>query len=184
MAYKYKEKEIKVGSSWTDDNGFIHPYNWADTWSSDDLVKWGVTYSADPDNSFDSKFYSSKGVEKNLNDVNVVDDNGKAVLDEDGKQLVSKGLKSIWIEKTKTQAKALLAESDWYVTRKADIGEAIPSNIDTYRKAVRTAAASIETKINACSDLAAFISLFNVPMDSNNRATGNAPIYDFPDKVS
>lgn len=184
MAYKYKDKELKVGTSWKDDDGITHPYNWATSWSSDDLTKWGVTITSDPDISFDSKFYSAKGVEKSLKDVNVVDDDGKAVLDEDGQQVVNKGLKTIWIEKTKNQAKLLLAESDWYVSRKAETDKAIPSNILTYRAAVRTATTTIENKINACSDLAAFISLFDVPMDSNNRATGNAPIYDWPEKVS
>jgi hypothetical protein len=184
MAYKYKDREITVGSSWRDDDNILHPYDWASAWSSDELKKWGVTYTPDPDISFDSKFYSAKDVEKNLNDVNVVDDDGKAVLDENGKQLVSMGLKSIWIEKTKTQAKTFLAESDWYAARKAETDKAIPSNILTYRAAVRTATTTIENKINACSDLAAFISLFQVPMDSDNRATGKAPIYDWPDIVS
>ena len=172
MAYKYKDKELKVGSSWTDDNGFIHPYNWADTWSSDDLAKWGVTYSADPDKNFDRRFYISKDVAKSLTDITNED------------KTVTPGLKSIYIEETKKTANSKLAASDWYVTRKADIGEAIPSKIDTYRKAVRTAASNIETKINNCSDISSLEKLFDVPLDSNNRSIGNAPINDWPDEVS
>jgi len=185
MAYKYKDIEIKVGKSWTDDNGFIHPYNWADTWTSDDLTKWGVSIVEDADTSYDYKFYWSKGVERSLTDINVVDDAGKAIIDpETGKQMVQIGLKSKWIDMIKKEAKSLLEGTDWYVVRKTDIGEAIPSDVDTYRKAVRTAAASIETKINECSDLAAFKALFDVPKDSDNKATGPAPINDWPDKVS
>ena len=174
-----------MGKEWIDDNGFKHPFNWANTWSSDDLKKWGVTIETTTDTSFDGRFYSAKDVELKLADEKVVDGDGKAVIDaETGQQAIAAGLKSIWIESTKVMARTLLSSSDWYVTRKADIDEAIPSNIDTYRKAVRTAAASIESKINACSDLAAFKALFDKPVDSDNKPTGKAPIYDWPDEVS
>ena len=45
---------------------------------------------------------------------------GDAVLDTDGNQLVTKGLKTIWIEKTKATAKSLLSPTDWYVVRNAE----------------------------------------------------------------
>ena len=184
MAYKYKERYLKVGKAWQDDDGFKHPYNWSSSWSSDDLSKWGVTVEADADTSYDDRFYWAKGIERKLADVNVVDDDGKAVNDPTtGKQMVQLGLKSIWITRTKESANGLLASSDWYVTRKAEASTAIPSDISTYRSAVRTASKTIEDKINGCADLDAFKALFDVPMDSDNKPTGNAPIYDFPDEV-
>ena len=184
MAYKYKERYLKVGKAWQDDDGFKHPYNWSSSWSSDDLSKWGVTVEADEDTSYDSTFYWAKGIERKLADVNVVDEDGKAVNDPiTGKQMVQLGLKSIWITRTKESANGLLASSDWYVTRKAEASTAIPSDISTYRSAVRTASKTIEDKINGCADLDAFKALFDVPMDSDNKPTGNAPIYDFPDEV-
>jgi len=184
MAYKYKERYLKVGKAWQDDDGFKHPYNWSSSWSADDLKKWGVTVEADVDTSYDDKFYWAKGIERKLSDENVVDADGKAVNDPTtGKQMVQLGLKSIWVTQTKTTANSLLASSDWYVTRKAEASTAIPSNISTYRSAVRTATKTIEDKINGCADLDAFKALFDVPMDSDNKPTGNAPIYDFPDEV-
>jgi len=184
MAYKYKDRYLKVGKAWQDDDGFKHPYNWSSSWSSDDLTKWGVSVEADEDTSYDNKFYWAKGIERKLADVNVVDDDGKAVNDPiTGKQMVQLGLKSNWIAQTKTTANGLLASSDWYVTRKAEASTAIPSDISTYRSAVRTATATIEKKITDCADLDAFKALFVVPMDSDNKPTGNAPIYDFPDEV-
>jgi len=184
MAYKYKERTLKVGKGFTDDNGYKHPYNWASAWTDEDKAQWGVTFEADPDTSFDSTFYWAKGIERKLADVNVVDEDGKAVNDPTtGKQMVQLGLKSNWIAKTKTTANSLLASSDWYVTRKAEASTAIPSDISTYRSAVRTASKTIEDKINGCADLDAFKALFVVPMDSDNNPTGNAPIYDFPDEV-
>ena len=184
MAYKYKERYLKVGKAWQDDDGFKHPYNWSSSWSSDDLSKWGVTVEADEDTSYDSTFYWAKGIERKLADVNVVDEDGKAVNDPiTGKQMVQLGLKSIWITRTKESANGLLASSDWYVTRKAEASTAIPSDISTYRSAVRTASKTIEDKINGCADLDAFKALFVVPTDSDDEPTGNAPIYDFPDEV-
>jgi len=184
MAYKYKDRYLKVGKAWQDDDGFKHPYNWSSSWSSDDLTKWGVSVEADEDTSYDNKFYWAKGIERKLADVNVVDDDGKAVNDPiTGKQMVQLGLKSNWIAQTKTTANGLLASSDWYETRKAEASTAIPSDISTYRSAVRTATATIEKKITDCADLDAFKALFVVPMDSDNKPTGNAPIYDFPDEV-
>jgi len=184
MAYKYKERYLKVGKAWQDDDGFKHPYNWSSSWSSDDLSKWGVSIESDVDTSYDDRFYWAKGIERKLEDENVVDEDGKAVNDpRTGKQMVQLGLKSNWIAQTKTTANGLLASSDWYVTRKAEASTAIPSDISTYRSAVRTASKTIEDKINGCADLDAFKALFDVPMDSDNNPTGNAPIYDFPDEV-
>jgi len=186
MAYKYKDRTLKVGKAWKDDDGFKHPYNWSSSWSSDDLSKWGVSVEADEDTSYDNRFYWAKGIERKLADVNVVDDDGKAVNDPiTGKQMVQLGLKSIWIAQTKTTANSKLASTDWYVTRKSESDVAIPSTISTYRTAVRTASGTIETAINGCADLDAFKALFVVPMDSQTppEPTGNAPIYDFPDEV-
>jgi len=184
MAYKYKDRYLKVGKAWQDDDGFKHPYNWSSSWSSDDLSKWGVSVEADVNTSYDDRFYWAKGIERKLADENVVDEDGKAVNDPiTGKQMVQLGLKSNWIAKTKTTANGLLASSDWYVTRKAETSTAIPSDISTYRSAVRTASKTIEDKINGCADLDAFKALFVVPTDSDNKPTGNAPIYDFPDEV-
>lgn len=183
MAYKYKDRYLKVGKAWQDDDGFKHPYNWSSSWSADDLKKWGVTVEADVDISYDDRFYWSKGVERKLEDENAVDQDGKAILDEDGNQVINKGLKNIWIERTKSTANGLLTVSDWYVTRKSETDTAIPSNISKYRTDVRTATKTIEDKINACKKLDDFMKLFDVPKDKDGNITGNAPIYDFPNEV-
>jgi len=182
MAWLHNGITLKVGKSWSDGN-YKHPYNWASAWSAEDKEQWGVTWQDDPDTSYDSTFYWAKDVPRSLTDINEVDDDGDAILDVDGNQVVTLGLKSIWVAKTKTTANSLLASSDWYVTRKAETDEAIPSTITTYRSAVRTASGTIETAINGCADLDAFKALFVVPTDSDDNPTGNAPIYDFPDEI-
>jgi acetylornithine/succinyldiaminopimelate/putrescine aminotransferase len=119
-----------------------------------------------------------------LDDVNAVDEDGKAVLDEKGEQVVTLGLKSQWIATIKEQAAGLLAPTDWYVTRKAEDSTAtIPSNVTTYRAAVRTKSGTIEKAITDAADHAAFMALFDAPVDSDGNPTGNAPINDWPDEL-
>ena len=183
MSYRYKDKILKVGTAWKDDNGIQHPYNWASSWTADDLKRWDVTLEKDVDTTFDNRFYWSKDNERSLDNENAVDGDGKAILDEDGKQVVNKGLKTIWIEKTKSSANGLLTVSDWYVIRKSETDSAIPSDILKYRADVRTATKTIEDKINACSKLADFMKLFDTPVDKDGNPTGNAPIYDFPKEI-
>ena len=183
MAWLHNGRTLKVGKSWTDDNGYKHPYNWASAWSDEDKEHWGVTWQDDEDTSYDNRFYWARDVERSLTDINEVDGDGNPILDQDGNQVVTKGLKTIWIERTKSTANGLLTASDWYVVRNAEKSVAIPADITTYRDAVRTASGTIETAINACTTLDAFKALFVVPTDADGNPTGNAPIYDFPDEV-
>ena len=184
MAWKHNGRTIQIGKSWVDDSNIRHPRNWT-IWTDTYKKARDLVWVDDPVvESYDNKFYWAKDVERKLADENVVDDDGKAVIDlRTGKQRVQLGLKSIWVTKTKKTANSLLSSSDWYVTRKSEADTAIPSDISKYRTDVRTASKTIEDKINGCADLDAFKALFVVPMDSDNKPTGNAPIYDFPDEV-
>ena len=56
---------------------------------------------------------------KALEDRNEVDKEGQPLLDQDGKQLVTKGLKSNHVSKIKSQAAGLLQSTDWYIIRNA-----------------------------------------------------------------
>jgi len=129
--------------------------------------------------------YDSREIKKALDDVNDVDENGKAVIDPlTGKQSVTKGLKTIYIEQTKQTANNKLSPTDWYVTRKAeDSTTTIPSDVTTYRAAVRTKSGTIEKAITDAADHAAFMALFDAPVDSDGNPTGNAPINDWPDEL-
>ena len=80
-------------------------------------------------------------------------------LDKDGNQVVTRGLKYNAIQKVKAQQAGYLSETDWYIIRKADAGTAIPSNIQTWRNAIRSDATAIETAITNAADMDAFIAL-------------------------
>ena len=70
------------------------------------------------------------------------------------------GLKTTLIKTIKNQAAGILADTDWYIVRKADAGTAVPSAITTHRAAVRTKAAEMETKITNASDTPALETLY------------------------
>ncbi len=181
---------VQIGKSWVDDNKIRHPSNW-NIWTDAYKKSMGLTWEDPPKSSeaYDDKFYKGRKtdgtlIEKSLTDVNEVDADGKAIIDpETGKQMVTLGLKTIWVAQTKATAQEKLNKHDWMITRKSEKGTDIPSDVTTYRDAVRTKCASIETSINNCSSLADFIKLFDAPVDSNKIPTGNAPIYDFPDEI-
>ena len=179
---------VQIGKSWVDDNKIRHPSNW-NIWTDAYKKSMGLTWEDPPSipTPYDDRFYlgrDDKGnlKEKSLTDVNVVDIDGKALIDPDtGKQMVDLGLKSVWIAKTKEKTNNLLARTDWMVVRKSEKGTAIPTATATYRDKVRTACDTIETKINNCSNLTEFKALFDNPLDKDGNPTlDNAPIFDFP----
>ena len=181
---------IREGRSFIDDNGVKHPASWgtyeASYKASIGLVE--VTVEAKPD----ERFYWVTGpditgaytsVERALEDVNEVDENGDPLLDAEGNQVVTLGLKSQWIAQVKQTQGSLLSQTDWAYIRLQDTGTAVPNDIQTYRNEVRLAAGIIEGQIAACADLDAFKALFVVPVDANGDPTGNAPIYNWPDPI-
>jgi hypothetical protein len=179
MAYKYSGRIIRAGKAWTDNDGIQHPSNWM-VWDAATKTAKGLVWEDDPA-SFDGRFYWSADVPRSLEDVNEVDAEGNAVLNADGVQLVTKGLKSNAIATVKQQAAGLLTPTDWYVTRKAETDAEIPSDILTYRQSVRTASGAIEAAISGVTTLEAFIALYEAPVDAEGNVTGNAPINDWPD---
>ena len=115
--------------------------------------------------------------EKDLDDKDAVDENGNNVLDSDGNQVIIKGLKTIFKEEVKAQAKGLLSPSDWYVIRKAeDAGSTIPSNIATYRAAIRTRSNEMETQIDGAADAASVQTLYTY----TNTGTEESPVITRP----
>jgi hypothetical protein len=186
MPWKYTGRIIRVGKAWVDNNGTQYPAVW-NNYSADEKAAIGLTWE-DEVAAHDNRFYWGRNADgslipRSLTDINEVDEDGNPVNDADGNQLVTLGLKSNAIALAKTQAAGQLAPYDWYVTRKSEKSTAIPSSVTTYRDAVRTACAAIETSIGNASDLAAFMALYDAPVDSDGNPTGNAPINDWPDAI-
>jgi hypothetical protein len=112
---------------------------------------------------------------KQLEDVNATDEDGEPVI-RDGVQVVIKGLKSQKISISKQQTAGLLSSTDWYVTRKADTGTAIPQEIQDFRNEVRSISNQQETQINACTTVEELKALYEYV----NTGTKQSPIYTRP----
>jgi hypothetical protein len=182
--WTYLGRVIKQGRAWTDAEGTQHPAQW-NRWTDEEKAAKGLVWdeSLQPV-PFDNRFYWSAGVPKALDDVNAVDEDGNPVLDEDGVQVVTKGLKSNAIQVVKQQAAGKLALSDWKVVKAAEVADySVDQETLTYRAAVRAASNTIEAAITAAADLDAFKALYETPVDENGVPTDNAPINDWPEEI-
>jgi hypothetical protein len=178
--YKYNGKVIRAGRAWSSDDGTQHPANWM-RMSDERKAEIGLVYEADPDTSYDNRFYWSKGVERALEDVNETNEDGTPMLDINGQQVVTKGLKSNAIAQVKVTAAGLLAPTDWMVVRSAENGTDIPAATLAYRANVRAASETIEAAILSASTHAEFMALYDAPIGDDGLPTGNAPINDWPE---
>ena len=136
-----------------------YPANWLRLSTAKEKKDLGITEVADAP-TYDSRFYWNDGTARALDDVNEVDENGDPLLDENGNQVVTLGVKSVLKAQEKVTAGSLLAKYDWYVIRKYEASKAIPTAIKTYRTAVRTACLTRETEIDNCADTAALVTLY------------------------
>ena len=88
---------------------------------------------------------------KALDDVDEVDENGDPLLDDDGVQVVTKGVRSNLIGEVRSQQGSLLSQTDWALVRKVDTAVSVPTNIQTWRDAIRAKATEMEAAIDWCS---------------------------------
>jgi|TARA_R100000482_G_scaffold122498_1_gene70328 hypothetical protein len=189
MPWKHNHKILKPGKAWTDTNGTLHSALWM-RYDNADKTRYNIVWEEPPASAapYDNRFYWGRQTDgtlipRSLTDVNEVDEDGNPVRDEHGNQLVTPGLKTIWVEQTKLMANAKLAVHDWYITRKAEKETAIPSSVTTYRDAVRTKCAEIETALNGAANLTAFMALFEDVLNSDGTVKTIAKINDWPDEI-
>ena len=109
-----------------------------------------------------------KAADRALEDVDAVDEDGNAVLDQYGVQMVTRGLKYNAIQTVKQQQSGYLSRTDWYIIRKADVGTAIPTAIQTFRNAIRADATRIENAITAATTMDEFIALHTTTYNEDN----------------
>jgi len=165
MAFKLNGKPLPVEVPFTVGD-INYPANWLRLSTAQEKKDLGITEVADAP-TYDSRFYWGDGTAKALDDENAKDSDGKLIKNEDGSQMVIKGVKSVLKAQEKTTAGSLLARYDWYVVRKAEKSTAIPSAITTYRDAVRTACNTRETEIDNCKDTAALVTLYGATYDKD-----------------
>lgn len=169
MPWLYTGRVIREGRAWSDADGIQHPSNWA-TWSTEEKTARGLVWQ-DPPAPYDNRFYWSADNPKSLEDVDAVDENDDPILDENGVQVVTKGLKSVHIERSKNIANSLLQSTDWYIIRDMERSIDVPTNVASFRTAVLTHLQDLETAINAATDIDEFIALYTNVSDEDGNVT-------------
>ena len=115
--------------------------------------------------------------------------NGEFTVDTSGDEVVGTyastardvdTLKANMLEKARSAVASKLADIDWYWSRAAKGGTAVPSNIATYATTLYSEHETIKTAINAISDLAGVIAYENKP----HTETRKVAVYDDDGNVS
>jgi len=106
---------------------------------------------------------------------------GDPVLDSDGNQVVTKGLKTQKKAIIKNQASGLLAPTDWYVIKATDVESySVPEAITTYRADVRSTSNTMETAIDNAADVDALAALYEYTGDPGSQTR---PLGEWPEEV-
>ena len=181
---------VKVNSSLASFN------NAAPSWSAEQLVANGIYEVVyDSTNLKDNRFYINgaesftfandvvtasyaAAVGKTLDDVNAVDQEGNAILDSDGVQIITSGVKTKEKNQIKAQAAGQLQSTDWYVIRNAESSSAIPANVSTFRTAVRTKSNEMETAIDNATTIEAVEALFTYTRGADD--VSSRPLGEWP----
>ena len=173
--WKYHGQTIKEGKAWTDLSGVQHPANWH-IWPKEHKESLGLVEII-PESPPDSRLYkwsqNSDGtitkIAKDLDDTGSGDD-------------IVRGVKYNLKQEVKKQQGSLLAQTDWAIVRKADKDIAVPSNIQTWRDAIRTKATEMETAIDNAADTDAVAALFlKFTNNEDGSQTKSGILYDWPE---
>ena len=173
--YKLGNLTLRIGRSFTVGD-VMYPSNWLQKSTEAERTAIGITWVDDPVRA-DDRYYWDGDINnpKALEDKEEVDEDGNPlyvqVLDntdpdnpvmvDSDERLVTKGLKSNMIAQVKDTAGKLLAQTDWYVTRKAEKGIDIPLKELEKRNAIRTECDRLETEIAAVTTVEALIQVMN-----------------------
>jgi len=166
-------KHLPEGVGFRDANGNQYGSNWLNLSTEEEKLAIGITWVADPVRA-DDRFYWDGDITnpKALEDKLEVKEDGtplyKQVYDkatesmvDTTEQVVTKGLKSNFIAQVKNTAGSLLAQTDWYIIRKAERNVDIPEEIALKRTQIVTEANRLETDIKASTTVEGLIEVLN-----------------------
>ena len=185
-----KPKAITIGD-------VSYPQNIFMLWSSDDLEAIGIyEVVVDNDNFKNPSYYintnqsfdfandvvtASYGTAtaKNLDDTTYTSQDEEDGFIPEGKSVgdvKTHGLKWNHNQVIINQAYGLLQPNDWYVVRETEAGTAIPADWTTFRTDVRSTAADMQSKIDACTTVDELAALY----EYNDAEPPVRPLGEFP----
>jgi len=159
-----------------------YPSNIFMLWTASELEALGIyEVVIDNTNLKDKEYYINTNQSFDFADGVVTASYGVAtpkaiddVTDEDGN--VTRGLKYNYKQIINQQAGGILQDTDWMVVRAAEGGTPVPSDIATWRAAVRTKSNDMCTMIDGVADVDALAALYNY----TNTGTEESPVYTRP----
>jgi hypothetical protein len=175
MAYKIGNRTIQMDRSFVH-NEITYPRNWIRLSTPEEKASIGMVWEDDPVRASDVYYWNGE-----LDNPKMLDD--KLEVDEDNNPMWEKvldnsdpenpvmvdtnvrlktlGLKSNMIAQVKHTAGTLLAQTDWYVTRKSEKAVDIPVDVEAKRDAVRTECDRLEAAIAAVTTVEELISVMH-----------------------
>jgi len=136
-------------------------------------INTNITYAVDGDEVVGT--YGT-ATPKEIEDRNEVNDDDTPMLDSEGNQVVTKGLKTIKKEMINNQCAGLLAPSDWRVIKAKETATTMDSGWKTWRASVRTKCNSMQTQIDGATNVDELKALF----EYTNTGTEANPVYTRP----
>ena len=144
---------LQEGTGFTDKDGNQYPSNWLNLSTEEEKLEIGITWIADPVRA-DDRFYW----DGNLDNPKALEDVTETV---EGKEYITKGLKSNFIAQIKNTAGTMLAQSDWYVIRKLERSVDIPEEVATNRATIITESNRLEDAITKSKTVEELINVLN-----------------------
>ena len=132
-----------------------YPRNIFVLWSKEELAEIGVKPYSEV--RPDKRYYSDGALTRTESDGEMVGTYASVAKD-------VTALKDTMLQSVKAQAGSLQSQVDWYWSREAKGGTAVPGEIATHATAIYTAMEAKETAINALVDLDDVILYQNTPM--------------------
>ena len=136
-------------------------------------INTNITYTVDGDEVVGS--YGT-ATAKEIEDINEVNDDDTPMLDSEGNQVVTKGLKTIKKEMINNQCAGILQPSDWRVIKAKETATTMDSGWKTWRASVRTKCNSMQTQIDGATNVDELKALF----EYTNTGTEANPVYTRP----
>ena len=166
--YKLGNLTLRIGRSFTVGD-VMYPSNWLQKSTEAERTAIGITWVDDPVLA-DDRFYWSGDINnpKALEDKLETKEDGTPLyeqkwnpdteqMEDTDVQVVTKGLKSTMIAQVKHTAGTLLAQTDWYVTRKVERNVDIPADVSSKRVAIVAESERLETAIAGATTVEALI---------------------------
>jgi hypothetical protein len=170
--YKLNGKTLRIGRAFTHAE-VQYPSNWLQLSTEAERTALGIIWEDDPVRA-DDRYYWDGDINnpKALEDKLETKEDGTPLyeqkwnpdteqMEDTDVQVVTKGLKSNMIAQVKHTAGTLLAQTDWYVTRKVERNVDIPTDVASKRVAIVAESERLETAIQACTTVMLLIEIMN-----------------------